>query len=86
MIENTLFEKFEKLSNNDKRNVFNEEMIKIFEFLKTISINSEKINELSISNYNSNTEKSISEDEFLCKSYKNLINIRKALIEYTTNK
>ena len=85
MIENELFSKFENLSTNDKRNVFNEEMIKIFELLKAITSNHEYVNNLNVSNYNPNTENIISEDEYLFKAYKDLINIRKILIEYVTN-
>ena len=83
MVESELFIKFEKLSTNDKRNAFNEEMIKIFGLLTAITkIKETETENLNISNYNSNTEKSISEDEYLVKAYKDLINIRKVLINY----
>ena len=56
MVESELFESFEQLSTNHKRNSLNEEMLKIYEILHSI-IKNENTNDntSNISNYNQNT-------------------------------
>lgn len=82
-MENELYEKFKKLGLNDKRNEFNQEMIKIFILINQIT-KSKGFTEdnTNIINYNSAEDKKISEDEYLFYQYQNLINIRKSIINY----
>jgi len=82
-MENELYEKFNKIGLNDKRNEFNQEMIKIFELINQITTAKGFQNDITnIINYDIIKDKSMSEDEYLFYQYKNLINIRKAIINY----
>ena len=82
-MENELYEKFNKLGLNDKRNEFNQEIIKIFELVNEITIAKGFQNEkTNIINYNIVKDQSISEDQYLFYQYQNLINIRKTIINY----
>ena len=82
-MENELYEKFNKLGLNDKRNEFNQEMIKIFELINQITIAKGFQNDAAnIINYDIEKDQSMSEDEYLLYQYKNLINIRKVIINY----
>lgn len=82
-MENELYEKFNKLGLNDKRNEFNQEMIKIFELINQITIAKGFQNDTAnIINYDIEKDQSMSEDEYLLYQYKNLINIRKVIINY----
>lgn len=82
-MENELYEKFNKLGLNDKRNEFNQEMIKIFELVNQITIaKGFKKDTANIINYDIAKDQSMSEDKYLLYQYKNLINIRKSIINY----
>lgn len=82
-MENELYEKFNKIGLNDKRNEFNQEMIKIFELVNEITKAKGYQNDISkIINYDSIRDESMSEDEYLFYQYQNLINIRKTIINY----
>lgn len=82
-METNLYEKFNKIGLNDKRNEFNQEMLKIFELVNQITkaegFENDKENMI---NYDVIKDKTISEDEYLFYQYQNLINIRKAIINY----
>lgn len=83
LIEDDVFDKFEKLSINDKRNKFNEEMIKIYELIVAVTKTQGYTEELSkINNYNPTEHNKLTEDEYLLMIYKDLINIRKVLVNY----
>lgn len=83
-MEHELFQRYDKLSNNDKRNELNEEMIKLFELVNqmTKAKGYQGDNSTTMHNYDSVGEKNISESEYLSMTYKNFINIRKCLINY----
>ena len=82
-MENELYEKFNKIGLNDKRNEFNQEMIKIFELVNLITKAKGYQNDIAkIINYDSIRDESMSEDEYLFYQYQNLINIRKTIINY----
>lgn len=82
-MEQELYEKFKKIGLNDKRNEFNQEMIKIFTLINQITeIKGFESENEKLINYNIKEDKSISEDEYLFYQYQNLINIRKAIINY----
>lgn len=82
-MENELYEKFKKIGLNDKRNEFNQEMIKIFTLVNQITKAKGYENDVAnIINYNAVEDKTMSEDEYLFYQYQNLINIRKAIINY----
>ena len=82
-MENELYEKFNKLGLNDKRNEFNQEMIKILELINHITKTKGYENDMvKTINYDIIKDKSMSEDEYLFYQYQNLINIRKTIINY----
>ena len=82
-MENELYEKFNKLGLHDKRNEFNQEMIKILELINHITkTKGYKNNMVKPINYDIIKDKSMSEDEYLFYQYQNLINIRKTIINY----
>lgn len=85
IMENELYAKFNKIGLNDKRNVFNLEMIKLFEIINMITnVKGYHSDNVKIINYDLIKDKSMSEDEYLFYQYQNLINIRKALINYVS--
>ena len=82
-MENELYEKFNKVGLNDKRNIFNQEMIKIFELVNQVTNAKGYEKELAkIINYDITKDMKISEDEYLFYQYQNLINIRKLIINF----
>ncbi len=82
-MENELYEKFNKIGLNDKRNEFNQEIIKIFELVNMITKAKGYQNDIAkIINYDSIRDESMGEDEYLFYQYQNLINIRKTIINY----
>ena len=82
-MENELYEKFNKIGLNDKRNEFNQEMIKILELVNQIKkAKGYEKDIVKIINYDIIKDKSMSEDEYLFYQYQNLINIRKSIINY----
>lgn len=82
-MENELYEKFNKLGLNDKRNEFNQEMKKILELINHITKAKGYKNDIvKVINYDILKDKSMSEDEYIFYQYQNLINIRKAIINY----
>ena len=82
-MENELYEKFNKIGLNDKRNEFNQEMIKILELVNQITkAKGYEKDIVEIINYDIIKDKSMSEDEYLFYQYQNLINIRKSIINY----
>lgn len=86
-METELYEKFVKVGLNDKRNIFNQEMVKIFELLNQVTNATGYEKEVAkIINYDINKDKKISEDEYLFYQYQNLINIRKLVINYLSQK
>ena len=86
-MENQLYEKFIKVGLNDKRNIFNQEMAKIYELLNQVTnaVCFEK-DATKIINYDVTNDSKISEDEYLFYQYQNLINIRKLIINYLSQK
>lgn len=82
-MEHELYEKFKKIGLNDKRNEFNQEMIRIYELVNQITkAKGFELDNSNIINYNIEKDKSMSEDEYLFYQYQNLINIRKTIINY----
>lgn len=80
---NELFDKFKNLGLNDKRNEFNQEMLKIFALISEITKSKGYQGEIvNIINYNLAKDQGMSEDEYLSLQYQNLINIRKSIINY----
>lgn len=69
---------FSNLNSNDKRNSYNEEILRIYELLKTYF--DENNCNYKVHNYNSNEESEISEDEFLINEYKNILVLREMII------
>lgn len=86
-METELYEKFVKVGLNDKRNIFNQEMAKIYELLNQVTnaMGYEK-DVTRIINYDVTSDSKISEDEYLFYQYQNLINIRKLIINYLSQK
>ena len=82
-METELYEKFKKIGLNDKRNEFNQEMIKILEIINQITKVKGYENDMTkIINYDIIKDQTMSEDEYLYYQYQNLINIRKSIINY----
>jgi len=82
MEKNNLIIAFSNLDINDKRNSYNEELLRIYELLKSSFNNIENDPRFQLHNYDSNYEHNLSEDEFLTNEYKNILMIREMIINY----
>ena len=71
---------FSNLNTNDKRNSYNEEILKIYELLKSGFDIGENDSNFTLYNYDSNNEQDFSEDEFLTNEYRNILLIREMVI------
>lgn len=73
---------FDNLEINEKRNAYNEEILKLFEMLKTLS--GEGFNK-KIWNYNSNEDYYLSEEEYLSHEYQNILELRNIILTCIAN-
>lgn len=75
-----LKEAFDKLDINDKRNQLSNELIIIFKLIKKFE-NAKGINPITqVKNYDTTSDKNLSEDEILTFFYENVYNIEQELI------
>lgn len=82
MEENNLMEAFTNLNINDKRNSYNEELLKLYELLKSGFELNMADNSNALYNYNRNTDSELSEGDYLIREYKNILLIRQLFIDY----
>lgn len=80
MEKDDLIAVFSNLETNDKRNSYNEEILKIYELLKSAFNFSGNNPNFTLHNYDSNKEENISEDEFLINEYRNVLMLREMII------
>lgn len=70
---------FSNMDINDKRDCYNEEILKMFELLK-LYFDDSRDYDLSIDNYNFNKDFLLNEDEYLTKEFKNILTIQEFII------
>ncbi len=77
---------FEQLSLNEKRNVYNEEILKIFEIFRTYCNAEDIISSQQLYNYNIYNDDSLTEEELLTKEYLNILYLRELILACLSKK
>lgn len=75
-----LYESFSKLGLDDKRNAYNQELLKVYFLIKEY-INKQNISiETDFYNYQKGLDRNLSESELLDKNFKNIYSIKRELL------
>lgn len=85
MDEENMYIAFRNLEINEKRNLYNEEVVKLYELLKNINGNSTEQSSV-LRNYNINTDSGLTEEEYLSYEFENIIKLREQIIKYIASK
>ena len=71
MDEENMYIAFRNLEINEKRNLYNEEVVKLYELLKNINGNSTEQSSV-LRNYNINADSELTEEEYLSYEFENI--------------
>lgn len=77
---------FKELSLNDKRNIYNEEILKLFEIFRTYFNAEQLISSQELYNYNVYNDEFLDEEKLLEKEYLNILCLREVILTSVTKK
>lgn len=80
MDKQELKQAFDNLDLNQKRNAYNEEILKLFELFRDYCNMESTISNLPLYNYNIYNDEFLEEDEVLSKEYLNILYLRELIL------
>lgn len=75
-----LYENYSKLGLDDKRDAYNQELLKVYFLIKEYLTKQNIVFEEKFFNYQKGIDKELSESELLDENFKNIYNIKRELI------